>query len=239
MNNVVLFSGGLDSMATILCLQHNEEQVSAIYVDLGTEYANREIEVCRRLADVMGFDLHVIELRSLGALAGSADSGAFLPYRNCVLATVAAAHLDTDGSVWMGGLRDDNVGDKTPEAFESMTAMLKECGPNNITVRSMFWNYSKDEMVREMIVDFRDKFLDLCKVSISCYRGTRCGECPSCFRKCVALYSNGVDCINWFKTNPLESETAKQYSTKILDQKYDESRRVATLTALKQGGAHV
>lgn len=242
MKHVVLFSGGVDSVCTLMCLR----LARTIYYDVGYEYAAQEIEAARETLKVLeeitqySYELEVRNLDLTSISRGGEN--AFIPYRNALIALHAAAEFVGEGEptlLWMGGLRDDNVADKSPEAFKLVTDVIRATGPANVVLHSPFWEMSKAEVVAAMTDETkpmyhrvsRDEFQRVMRVSSSCYKGTNCGDCPSCFRKAVALKVNGY-VLDMFETDPLRSETAQRYRGKIQGPEYEEARRRDTLRAL-------
>lgn len=247
MRNVVLFSGGLDSLATVLRLEmtdpggHDLQHVQLVYVQAGGRYGEAEEEVAGSLAKQLGKPLRRIALEQLGMWEEGVSG--YVPYRNLFLVMVAVAELatydwvkeDKEVVVWMGGLKDDVVEDKTPAAFEAMSKVLTQIGRHQVTVASLWWEHTKAAMVRVMLEAQGERFLALARVSMSCYRGMNCGDCPSCFRKYVALKMNGVDCEGWFLRDPRRTSTAEQYWSKMQQPgRYEESRRLGTLSVLRE-----
>ncbi len=247
--HAVLFSGGLDSLATTLvllnALDNPTNRLQLVYVDLGTPYSAGEkfaTEVLAREFEPIQFTAP--DLRDVGGYAIRHDSP-YIPYRNLFLAAACVAHMeqqemegfdnDEPYTIWMGGLRDDNVADKTPEAFNSMSMCLSALHNRDVFVRSLWWNHAKPEMVAEMHEAHGKQFVKLARMSISCYRGDNCGECQSCFRKWIALEGNGIQCTSWFRSDPRHSAAAAHYRDAIYDPKYDPVRREVTLTVLDGG----
>jgi 7-cyano-7-deazaguanine synthase in queuosine biosynthesis len=233
--DIILFSGGLDSLCTALYMP----TASLLYVDLGTKYSKAEVYACYQIADGLKRKLDILNLAGMNELSIEGEN-AYMPLRNVVLASVAAGwaqkrnQTDLPINVWMGGLKDDNVFDKTPAAFETMTKAMTHCSDRTVNACSMWWDYTKYEMVERTLKSrHRDNFLAFSKKSLSCYHGTNCGNCPSCFRKFVALKGNKIDCASWFKVNPQSSEIAKVYREKINDPHYDPLRREITLSVLE------
>ena len=175
---ILLFSGGIDSFVAY----HYLGKPPTVYFDLGTRYSKKELKVVKELIPSTIIDCSIdLGNREVGEKA-------YVPFRNLILACLANKYSD---EIVIAGVADDNVSDKTPEAFESFSTLLSRLEQRNINVTSPFWSLTKEEVVawyRENLKD--DRILN----TISCYSdddNTYCGKCPSCFRKWVALRSNG------------------------------------------------
>lgn len=230
MRPVVLFSGGLDSLFTFLWLRHQGQDPLALFCFLQTAAMHNDLSASHLLMGKLNCSLlKDYRLQYFGPLTKDSD---YIEARNLLLAITA---LSYGSEVYLGGLRDDNVADKTPAAFEKMTECLRLItGRPDVAVLSALWQFSKVEMVAEWIrLGFPGPLL---KVSRSCYGYpvVSCGACPSCFRKWVALEANGIDTSGWWNKPVQDSALAREYTTKILDPKYDAVRRVSTLQVLKR-----
>lgn len=253
--HIVLFSGGLDSLSTALVLTAKvipegavnifedilKRQLDLLYVNTGTKYSHLEYQAAKSLSeDLSEAYFSKTNLKDLSAFEHKEN--AYIPYRNLFLAAAATAYyekIEADSErpfvLWMGGLKDDDVPDKSEDAFKIMSESLSGLGRRMISVRSLWWDFTKVGMVESMIEFMGDEFLPLAKKSISCYKGNSCGECPSCFRKYVSLKDNGISCEDWFEVDPRETSVAKEYQKKIHASRYDPERRRATLRVLEGG----
>lgn len=205
---VVLVSGGLDS--TVAADMY--PRATLLFVDYGQPYAKKEIKVVCDL-----FQDRSVETVSIEGLPE--NSNIFFPARNLMLASIAAQYGNI---IIMGGLKDDHVVDKTPEAFEEMSRILtKQCGRHTV-VHSPLWEYCKSELVGRKISVAR------ALRTFSCYEpidGNKfCLNCPACFRWTVALRANGVD------TPVPGKDVTKEYLSKL--HTYEQTRIWATLKAI-------
>jgi 7-cyano-7-deazaguanine synthase in queuosine biosynthesis len=187
----LLFSGGMDSFIAYHYLTVKNIKVIPIYVHYGGKYCDKELRVAKKLIP----ETKIIENQfNLGSL----ESGekAFLPNRNVYLISRATEFADT---VIFAGLKDDNVGDKTPAFSDAMSKMLSLSMNRKITVDSPFWFLEKIDIIEWFLENIGKSHgirtsQRLLKQTTSCYHiwKEHCGECPSCFRKACALYFNGI-----------------------------------------------
>lgn len=209
---VVLISGGIDS--TILA--HFEPEAERVFVDYGQQYAKQEEQAVQ---NIFGGSYEKV---SIGGLPGYEDI--FVPNRNLGLAAIVSMGWDPD-EIYIAGLRDDNVVDKNPRAYQKMSELLSEFAKHEVKVKSPFFDRTKGEVIEE----FRKKFSDagdILRNTYSCYNGVLegCGDCPACFRKWAALESAG---IKWKKPS---QRIIDEYLAKLHE--YDSNRVARTLIAL-------
>lgn len=224
---IVCFSGGLDSFIAWLYLG----KPKAIFCKLGSKYEFKELNTVLKLRDIAGIDLILDDSLRLGQF--EQGENAYIPNRNLLIGAIASNY---DDDICIAGVKGDDVEDKNPEAFRVMSNCLTKISKGRkIRIFSPFWNMSKEEIVAWYIdKNFPVEWLN---ISISCYNSTvlnQCGECPSCFRKAIALEYNGVEfvsaCDLWKWTG------IKGYIDRMKRGEYDKHRTRVTLDVLEKKG---
>ncbi len=175
---VMMVSGGVDSfLASAL-----HEDAIHVFVDYGQEYASMERRAVERFWPNYK---HV-------TVSGLPDPGPgyYVPARNLMLATIGSRFGDP---VCLAGMRDEMCEDKNPKAFEEMSSLLTAHSKRPVRVFSPFWGHTKSEAVLSYLQAGGDCSLLL--QTVSCYGSgdTPCLDCEACFRRFVALRSNGLD----------------------------------------------
>ncbi len=221
---VLLVSGGLDSFIAWKYLNHVDCTVLPLFINYHGKYTDKELSVCEEL---YGEEL-IIDEDTLNFSDKEYGEKAFIKNRNIYLALVASNY---GYNICMAGLKDDNVGDKSPEAFTSITNLLNTVNSTDkftYNVMSPFWNKEKSEIVEWYVNSGFPEGLLL--RTTSCYHPHKhyCGECPSCFRKYCALISNGIN-IPPFRNKKL----AKEYLCKAIFGVYTPKRKKSIKTSCK------
>ena len=181
MSDVLLFSGGIDSLSAWFYLGNPK----SIYIDMMTKYSQKEIECIKELEKLIP-DLNVEIVKGINLGQFEEGVNAFIPNRNLILASIACNYGDR---IIMAGIKDDNVEDKNPKAFKKMSEVLTLISKDRkIEVYSPFWKMSKTDIVGWML----DNVIDaekMLRTSVSCYssESLQCGDCPSCLRKAIAF----------------------------------------------------
>lgn len=217
-NNTVIVSGGLDSVVLLhhICKECNERNVNVLTFNYGQRIV-REIECAKFHANELkkqGFvkehkilDLSVfgeftknsaltnkdIDVPSVATDLGNAQPVTYVPFRNLLFLTFAAAFTETNGgnSVYYGAQNaDEHSG-----YWDTNTAFLKNVNhvfnlnrKQPITVKAPFITYDKEEIVRigkRLNVDFSKTH--------TCYNGNEvaCGTCVSCANRIQAFLNAG------------------------------------------------
>lgn len=228
---ILCISGGVDSTIAWFYLG----KPKTVYFDLGTKYTQKEITCLNNLKKVIpDFDFIVdTSLHSFGLL--ETGPNAFIPYRNLLFATVCAAKYGD--KIIIGGIKGDNVCDKSPKAFREMTKCLTDVGEKPIAVRSPFWKMTKPDVIK-WFIENEPNAINILKTSVSCYSDTTgsCGICPSCLRKWFALKYVGIKCDNWFENNPRTSPEIPGYIKRMRQGAYDLDRTKEMFEFLKIEG---
>lgn len=182
--DILCFSGGVDSVAAWYSLGKPD----CVYFKLLTPYMEKEIKNVRKFFFERGEKHKLIVDESL---MGICTEDVFIPHRNLLFASRASQYGET---VWMAGLKDDMVEDKTPEAFQAMGAVLSKIGKEPVYVKSPFWEMTKAQVCTWMVDNIPNGKKILLEETMSCYSNTsaECGACDACFRKSCALHTAGM-----------------------------------------------
>lgn len=186
---VLLFSGGLDSLALWYLL----DRPRAVYVQLGHQYQVAEQQTIDRLsATVTGLS---VELVRGPYLAHREDlRTGHIPHRNLALATTTAAVTGAD-RILLGALLGEASPDKSRRFLKATSAALTASEGRRITVEAPAHRLTKTGLVRKALSRYPEAALPL-TMTRSCYSPDptvqECGECPACFRRQVALFRTGL-----------------------------------------------
>lgn len=173
---VLCLSGGIDSVIAWYYLN----QPKAVYFNTGVPSTQKELNALNNLG------IPYIEDHSLKINSGEI----YIPHRNLLFASRASTYNPV---VFMAGLADDMVEDKTEEAFSVMSKCLSFIGKEDVFVYSPFWRYTKDDLVLWFMAN-NGHAESILRIASSCYSDTehQCMECPACFRKASALFNVGI-----------------------------------------------
>ena len=215
---VVLASGGLDSTVTAALAREAGHELLWLTVDYGQRHAI-EVERARQVAAAMGAAKHTVLMLNLRALAGSALTGdlpvpkdrhsaersrgipvTYVPGRNLVLLSLAAAHAEAEGAslIYFGANVLDYSGypDCRPEfirAFEAAVNAGTKAGAEGATlrVRAPLLEMTKADIIRTGI-----RLGAPLHLTHSCYDPVgdlACGRCDSCLIRREGFSRAGVE----------------------------------------------
>lgn len=223
---IVLCSGGLDSTVLLYKAVHDvtAENVVALNVFYGQKHAKEQeyaIWQCDHLhvpllnadlSEVFKFDPSCsallqrstmqIEHRSyaeqLQSLGGNGTVSAYVPYRNGLFLSYAAAvalqmHCDR---IFYGAHADDAAGaaypDCTPAFIQAQREAIYEGTGHKVTMDAPWWNLNKAGIVKEgLMLEMLHEELEH---TWSCYEGKEvpCGTCGTCIDRRNAFIQNGI-----------------------------------------------
>lgn len=216
---IILVSGGLDSYIGYHYLKKLRKNVTPLFIDYRGSYTSKEKNVCRILFKDLIID-NSLNLHDL-----EKGEKAFIKNRNAYFALVASQY---DTYIAMGGLKDDNVGDKSPLAFIKMAELLNTINEKTHYVFSPFWRKTKTDII-EWYLQNGYSINDLLQTT-SCYDSILhfCGKCPSCFRKWCAFNSLG---LSNHLPKFINKHLVRQYISEIKN--YDPVRQDSIVKAAK------
>ncbi len=216
MKAVVLLSGGLDSYTAAAIARQQGYALYALTVRYGQVHA-LEIEAARRVAAALSVIRHLELTVDLGAVGGSALTGAgavpkdrplddggipptYVPARNTVLLSLALAWAEVVGAeaIVLGVNTVDYSGypDCRPEyleAFERLAALATKAGVEGrpLKILAPLARASKGDIIRRGLALGLDYGL-----THSCYdpasSGAPCGRCDSCRLRARGFAEAGV-----------------------------------------------
>lgn len=215
---VVLASGGLDSTVTAALAREAGHELLWLTVDYGQRHAI-EVERARHVAAAMGAAKHTVLTINLRAFAGSALTGdlpvpkgrhsaersrgipvTYVPGRNLVLLSLAAAHAEAEGAslIYFGANVLDYSGypDCRPEfirAFEAAVNAGTKAAAEGATLRvhAPLLEMTKADIIRTGI-----RLGAPLHLTHSCYDPVgdlACGRCDSCLIRREGFSRAGVE----------------------------------------------
>ena len=204
MASVVLLSGGLDSLVAAWAAREKHPPRLALTFDYGQRSAAREAEAALCIAGELGTDHGLVKLNwmrrllpeALGDassdLAEADDASVWVPARNAVFISIAAAHAEAlDCDTIICGFNAEEAAtfpDNSPEFVRRCDAMLEMATQNHPRVLSPTLGLTKREIAAlgiELGAPLHRTW--------SCYGAgpEHCWACPSCRRLRAALQEIG------------------------------------------------
>jgi 7-cyano-7-deazaguanine synthase len=203
---LVLLSGGLDSVAALLWARRERPDVEAVYFHYGQPSGPRELRAAIDTTRALGVKFHRCDLQSafyggvsVGLLQPTVSSvvdgrdTAFLPGRNAVMLSVAAARA---GGAWpdqpvqlvVGYNAQDAAGFPDCRAdFIDLLEVAINSGGGDVSILAPWLAMSKAEIVK-WVESNEPVHRVLLERSWSCYRGDGpCGVCTACVVRSGAL----------------------------------------------------
>lgn len=220
-NNILLFSGGLDSYVAYFYLN----KPTCLYIDIKHKYAKIEKETIHKLEEFMDQPVSIED--NILNLSKWEREDAIIPLRNIYMSMIATNYGD---NIWLAGVEGDYTHDKNPIAFKKMSEFLSHSCERKIKVDSPFWKMTKTDHVKWYIDNGYSK-KNLIN-TYSCFKNgeIHCGHCPSCFRRWIAFYNN--DIVEKYENNPLDWEMIPSYIEKMKNGVYSRKRAEEFFNAL-------
>jgi 7-cyano-7-deazaguanine synthase len=216
---VVILSGGMDSTITMRLAveKYGKENVSALTFDYGQKQ-KREIDMARITTNMLGVKHKIVDAGFLGAISkgfsanvdtdmemptikdvlGDATPKTYVPNRNMILLSIAAAFAETQGVEYVfTGLQihdEYSYWDTTARFVEKMNSVMGENRKIKIKLVAPFCTLSKKQELK--ILEEIDGNLDLLFFTLTCYNpdvdGRSCGVCPSCSERVKNFADYGI-----------------------------------------------
>lgn len=221
---VVLFSGGLDSLSSLLWAIKRYSDVTALSFRYGQRHAT-ELKAAKKIVGMIrSFQgvrpvVHhqIVNVPALQELSGGGlvEDGAplwerpkrgprqlagsiFVPCRNAVLLSLAAGYAVSHGAgrlvVGEGQADAELFPDAKKSFFHAMAKALTMGLGTEIKIDLPLFGYTKGEGIKiGMKAVGTGTFLRLAAETMSCYLGTRCGDCPACVFRAQGFDEVGIE----------------------------------------------
>lgn len=236
MENIVLFSGGIDSLAALLWTieYYGKDKTKALYCALTTKYEAKELEAAKLICSKLGVHLIMEPAFNIGIYE---EDDANIPLRNLILMCSAAIHsTEQDVNVVIQNIQVGEYGPDRDEKWNLLAQMVISQGiGRNIVMHTPFANKSKQDIVLYIRSLQQDELL---LDTIGCFKAEdgHCGECKACFRRYIALEHSGINTFGHFNKKVLEWSGTRTYANKMLSGGYDDQRKRETLAVLTNMG---
>ncbi len=240
---VVLFSGGVDSLAALVWARecYEPENVLAVYCHVGQRYADKEIMAVEEICGMLRQG-YVIEKRLfLGDLELPPEQNAIIPYRNTLFILLGALYLpeDKQGTLILQNIviGESSTWDRRVDFNDAMQYLLDFADPRRVRIKVPHQSKTKSQIVQYL----KDKVPEEAILrTVGCYSEGEgnCGACNSCFRSYVALVNAGIPFPERrFKKGPLDwEEGIRGYVNRMHTGQYEQVRVDETFSALAKVG---
>lgn len=220
MKDVLLFSGGMDSLIAWEYLHRPD----TMYIKMNHRYQYPEYAIAEQFLDT------IVNMPALGEFE---KKDAEIPMRNLYFAMLAA-NTGYD-KIWIIAQEDEmSIPDRTEEFYRKSSEIISMLMGRYTHVDTPFRHMDKTDMVAWYKEN--DHSIEALKNTWACYTPPKgfpvehCGNCPACFRRWVAMKLNGINEEWHIKIK--DSVVMEDYRKKALAGFYSEKRNRRILQAI-------
>jgi len=195
MTELVLLSGGIDSV-TLLHLKHSEgAQLHALFIDYGQRASREELRAAGIHTIALGVPLQRLDMAAVGDAFRAGQTQRLhvpLPHRNLVTLALGMSYATQIGATCLHLALNRDDADTYPSAsplfVQRFNNLARSLG--DVAVHTPLAQLNKVQVIELAItlgIDLRDTY--------SCLLGYAkpCGRCPQCMQRRRAAQSAGVD----------------------------------------------
>lgn len=234
MEAIVLYSGGLDSFASLLWALDSYDEVKALHFLLNCKNSRKQEKAVISTTEELirtNSGLSLVLSESLGFLGLFEEPDFTVPVRNTLLILKATEFGKGDIIIQNVQEGETSLMDRTRN---HNLVLERFCGRRII---SPFENFTKTEIV-SWVLSHHKKYLPLMLKTHSCFNDIEggCWECPACFRRWVAFKLNDIPIPIESEKKLLSSSLVEVYKRKALSGNYGKRRGREILDALAKAG---
>jgi 7-cyano-7-deazaguanine synthase len=193
--NVVLLSGGVDSVALLYRLASEGEAVQALFLDYAQRGARHERVAAEHYCEPLGVEMVTLDLASVGETFRNTQARKAhvpLPHRNLVALSLGLSYATNLGAkkLYLGITREDTLAYASASyAFLAQFRMVAGL-LGDVRVSTPFADLTKSDVIRRgaaLEIDFT--------MTYSCIVGhpVHCGRCRQCIARREAFREANVD----------------------------------------------
>ena len=190
MKNILLYSGGLDSLCAKTILEKKIKFNEIIYFKFKTPYVDKEIEKIKKYNKISRNKVRIVNLKFLN---GSGFSDIHIPFRNLLLIILSSVKYLKSGSNERINIYIPQVlelgRDKNTLFFNLIEFISNHVYNYNIRIKRPFNTMNKYQLVKKsgLSLSLIEKY------SYSCYNGSDTyDDCYGCRERETALYRAGL-----------------------------------------------
>lgn len=193
--DVVLFSGGVDSLTTTLMLQKAKREFKVMYVDMNHLYAAQELRAVYDLVDMLNLRLEKFEVEGVNKYENLTTME--IPYRNDLLIMLAALSGGEEIFLSVEQGSEVNISKDRSEEFIQRLNRYFEGRAIKVSVVNLVAEDTKEDEIRWILGACGEKRgKELLEKTFSCYNPRflhSCGNCPACMRWYLAAVGAGLE----------------------------------------------
>lgn len=181
---IVLFSGGLDSLACLIWAVERFDKVTPLFINYGGRYHYKDLLAADAICARMGLTL----VERACYLGDKEDQNSWLPLRNLIFLQLATYYGTT---IVFGAIANEGSPDKQPSFFRKMEVLIKEqYRGREFRLFTPFIHETKTSVLRFIM---NSAYTGLLPLTVGCYSASNksCGQCYSCFNRWVAFALGG------------------------------------------------
>lgn len=184
MKEILLFSGGLDSLVAY----HYLGKPPCLYINEHSRYSYKEERVVLNLAYKYNIPLTIIDNQDW--LRQFEEEDANIPGRNGLFCWIAASYADTIYLVCQLG--EQSIPDRNPDNLDKLASVMSTFFGIKKTIDTVFSVITKQDMVKWALDIGIPK--ETLWEAYSCFskEANRCGQCKACARTALALDYNNI-----------------------------------------------
>lgn len=212
--DILLFSGGLDSVCVYKLLEQEGVRVQGLYIPHDLQYSYLEDISITHLTEFHGMDIVKFPTRQEFSYFARPDG--FIPLRNLLLCTLAG--MAGAKKIYLGAVAGEYTLDKSDLFFQNTESLFSYLLSDSIQIEAPYASFTKTELVKKAL-DSKAVTPELLEVTWSCYEPVLdpvakemipCGECMACIRRWLAMVDNGI--YEKYASSPRDAFREKAYT---------------------------
>lgn len=211
-NNILLLSGGIDSLGGLLYLLSKNEQVLPFWVDFGQKNRISEKKVINLVQHKLNIPILIVkvDLKDYINRGWTRWKQGIIPGRNFLFIALTSLFImlsqQKNFKIWLCASRGEinlKHNDKSLIFYKTISKLLSLYTKKNVRVWTPFYKFNKAEIIYYWDKKWYPKYKISPINATTCYFGKNCGLCSACYYRYINMSVAGVKDV-LYRHNPLK-----------------------------------
>jgi 7-cyano-7-deazaguanine synthase in queuosine biosynthesis len=214
-DNILLLSGGIDSLAGLLYLLSKKEKVLPFWIDFGQKNRVSENKVINLVKNKLKIPVLIfkVDLKDYINIGWTRWKNGIIPGRNFLFVALASLFIIKSPlknfKIWLCASRGEinyKHNDKSLFFYKTISKLLSLYAKKNIKVWTPFYKFNKAEIIYYWDKKWYSKYKISFRDATTCYLGNNCGLCSACCYRYINMLVAGIKDV-YYKNNPLKDKS--------------------------------
>ncbi len=213
-NNILLLSGGIDSVGGLLYLISKNERVLPFWVDFGQKNKITEKKVIKLVQYKLNIPILIVkvDLKNYINKGWTRWKQGIIPGRNFLFIALTSLFITSSPQknfkIWLcasKGEINSKHNDKSLIFYKTVSKLISLYTKKRVNVWTPFYKFNKAEIIHYWYKKWYPRYKISPTDATTCYLGKNCGLCSACYYRYINMSVAGIKDVQ-YKNNPFKDK---------------------------------